>query len=442
MLEEDGPPRSRRQLLRTPIGALATGKVLSTLAVWTTNIAGAILVFELTGSAVMVGLVSVTQFTPQLVLAPWSGARADRSDRFLQVVIGTSILWLASLLLTAWGALVGFTRPVDAFVIIAAAGLIGTGFAVNGPATSALLPALVRRSELADALSLSTLPIIVARSTGPAIGAALYLAFGPTAAFGTAAVLHLGFLVVLSQLRRRITAMSRSASRTAAEGSDGRIRAGLAHVRSSPRMRLLILGVGVIGIGADPITTLTPPLAAELGADPGFVGTLASSFGVGAALGFVVLSRARLAVGIGRLGSIGLTMMGFGLGLAGLAPVPLGAVIGVMLGGAGMTFALNSFTTLVQTDVPDLLRGRVMAIWSVAFLGTRPVTALLTGWVTDTVGVRTALLLSASGILAGAFATRGSRLASRSEVTGSDVAAVDPAPVGDTVTGRSGEQDA
>jgi hypothetical protein len=216
VLDEDGPPRTRRQLMRTPVGALATGKVLSTLAVWTTNIAGAILVFDLTGSAFIVGLVSVAQFTPQLVLTPLTGARADRSDRFLQVIAGTAITALGSVLLTVWAVTAGFTGQRDAFVMVAAAGLVGTGFAVNGPATSALLPALVRRSELADALALNSLPIVVARSTGPAIGAALYLAFGPIVTFGLAGLLHVGFLVLLVQLRRRVLLAPRSRTGAAA----------------------------------------------------------------------------------------------------------------------------------------------------------------------------------------------------------------------------------
>ena len=413
MLDEDGPPRSRRQLVRTPVGAISVGRILSTLAVWTTNIAGAILVYELTASAVIVALVSVAQFTPQLLLTPFAGGRADRNDRFLQVIIGTVITWLASILLVLWALTIGFTATRDAWVMVAAAGLVGTGFAVSGPASSALLPALVRRSELADALALSTLPIIVARSTGPAIGAALYLAFGPAVTFGIATVLHLVFVVVLVRLRRTIML----APRASAEGTDRRIRAGLAYLRRSPRTVLLIVGVGVIGVGTDPITTLTPSLTAELGADPGFVGILASSFGLGSAAGFVVLSRMRLAVGIHRLGGVGLALMGVGTALAGLAPVPAFAVAGVALGGAGMTFALNTFTTLIQEDVPDLLRGRVMALWAMAFAGARPVTAITLGWVTDTLGVRVALSLRAVTILAGAWATRGARLLARPVAT-------------------------
>ena len=421
MLEEDGPARSRRQLLWTPVGAISLGKVLSTLAVWTTNVAGAILVYELTASAFLVGLVSVAQFTPQLVLTPWSGARADRSDRLVQLLTGTTIAWLGTVLLAVWALTVGFTDQRDAFVVVAAAGLIGMGFAVNGPANSALLPALVRRSELADALALSSLPMIVARSTGPAFGALLYLTFGPSVTFGLAALLHVSFIGVLLQIRRRVVL----APRTSAAGSDRRIRAGLAYLRRSPRTVLLLLGVGTIGVGADPITTLTPSLSAELGTDAGFVGTLASTFGVGAAVGFVVLSRMRLTFGVHRLGAIGLALMGLGTVVAGVAPVPWLAVAGMSLSGVGMTFALNTFTTLIQTDVPDLLRGRVMALWSMAFLGSRPATALLSGWMTDAVGVRVAMALSGAIILLGAWMTRGPRLLSR------PVATEDPSPKDD-----------
>jgi MFS family permease len=173
---------------------------------------------------------------------------------------------------------------------------------------------------------------------------------------------------------------------------------------------LLIMGVGVIGVGADPVTTLTPSLTATLGAAPGFVGTLASTFGLGAAAGFIVLSRVRLAFGLHRLGAIGLLLMGLGTVLAALAAIPAVAVMGMALSGAGMTFSLNTFTTLIQTDVPDLLRGRVMAIWSMAFLGSRPVTALATGWATDAVGVRAAMSITGAMILLGAWWTRGARL--------------------------------
>jgi MFS family permease len=406
MIPDDAPARTRRQLLFTSVGALSAGKVLSTLAVWTTNIAGAILVFELTGSALTVGLVSVAQFTPQLLLTPIFGARADRSDRFLQVMSGTAVTALGSLLLTVWAMTLGFTTQRDAYVIVLAAGLVGTGFSIAGPAQSSLLPALVRRSELADALALSALPIVVARSLGPAVGATLFLTAGALTTFAVSVLLHVGFLVLLVVLRARLLL----APQEQRAGADRRVRAGIAYLRRSPRTLLQILGVGIIGVAVDPITTLSPSLADALDMPSSFVGTLASSFGLGAALGFLILSRVRLRFGVMRLGAIGLAVLGTGMLLAGVAPLAWLAVAGVAGAGAGMTFSLNSFTTLVQSDVPDALRGRVMALWSMAFLGSRPLTALATGSVTDAVGVRAALVLSASVVLIGAWATRGARM--------------------------------
>ena len=408
-MHDEGVPRTRRELVLTQVGALTAGKVLSTLAVWTTNIAGAILVFELTGSALVVGLVSVLQFTPQLLLTPFFGARADRSDRLVQLIAGTTVTALGSLLLVLWALTAGFTMERDAAVVVLAAGLVGIGFSVAGPAQSSLLPALVRRSELADALALSSLPIIVARSLGPAFGATLYLTSGATVTFTVSLLLHVGFLLVLAVLRGRI----RPAPRETRAGADRRVRAGLAYLRRSPRTMLQILGVGLIGVAVDPVTTLTPSLVDALGAPSRFVGTLASAFGLGTAAGFLVLSRVRLRVGILRLGAVGLTIMGGGMLLVALAPTPSLAVVGISASGAGMTFALNAFTTLVQSDVPDELRGRVMALWSVAFLGSRPATALITGTLADLVGVRVALAVSASTVLAGAFVTRGSRMEPR-----------------------------
>jgi MFS family permease len=405
--DEDLLPRSRVQLLLgSAVGPLALGKVLSTLAVWTTNVAGAILVFELTGSATFVGAVSAAQFLPQLVLTPFSGARADRSDRLHQLMAGTAVTALGSVLLVVWSLTVGFATPRDAAAVVAAAGLVGVGFSLSGPATSSLLPSLVRRSELADAIALNSLPIIVARAAGPAVGALLFLTLGGLRTFAIASLLHLGFLLTLVGLRGRL----RVTRPTSSTDGDQRVRAGWHYLRGSRSLQLTLVGVGTIGVGVDPVITLTPALAASLGASPALVGTLASAFGLGTAVGFVVLTRARLAVGIHRLGALGLTVIGVGLLAAAAAPAAALAVAGFGLSGVGMTFALNSFTTLVQRDVPDALRGRVMALWAMAFLGSRPLTATIGGIVADLISVQHALLLAALVVLAGARVTRRANL--------------------------------
>ena len=402
--------RTRAGLLRDPaVGPLITGRTLSTLAVWFTNIAAAILVYELTRSASAVALITTAQFAPQLLVVPLTGARADRADRARQMLAGTLVTASGSALLVTWSLTVGLTRASDAVVVGAAAALTGIGFAIGGPASQSLIPALVRPDELADALALTSLPIMVARATGPAVGAILYVRVGATATFGVSLALHLVMVTVLIAIRRRL-----AVERTAQVG-DGRARAALQYVLDHRRAGLALVGVGMIGVGVDPVVTLAPPLADLLGGPSELVGRLASAFGVGTAVGYAVLSRVRRALGLERLGATGLRVMASGLLVAAAAPsagasAVVVALAGLGLAGTGMPLALNAYTTVIQADLPDGLRGRVMALWSMAFIGSRPLAATLDGAVADAAGVRAALVVAALLVVGGAAAAGPRRL--------------------------------
>ncbi len=405
------PPRSRAALLRDPVvGPLVVGRTLSTLAVWFTNVAAAILVYDLTRSATAVALITTAQFAPQLLLVPLTGVRADRADRPRQMLQGALLTGSGSVLLVAQALTGGFTSGRDALTVGVAAALTGIGFAVGGPASQSLLPSLVRPSELADALALGSLPIIIARAAGPAVGALLYVRTGALATFAISAGLHAAFIAVLVAIRGRL-AVDRDG-----HAGDRRLRAALSYLLDHPRAGLALIGVGVIGIGVDPVVTLSPPLADLLG-DPGeLVGTLASSFGLGTAMGYAVLPRIRGVMGLDRLGAAGLRVMAAGLVVAAAAAstgdlaVPV-ALAGLGLAGVGMPLALNSYTTVIQADLPDGLRGRVMALWSMAFIGSRPLAATLDGAVADAAGVRVAILTAAALVLLGAGVAGPRRLA-------------------------------
>lgn len=405
------PARTRVGLLRDPaVGPLVTGRILSTLAVWFTNVAAAILVYDLTRSAAAVALITTAQFTPQLLLVPLTGARADRADRARQMLVGTVVTASGSVLLVLWSVLVGMSRPSDAAVVGVAAALVGTGFAIGGPASQSLIPALVRPDELADALALASLPIMVARAAGPAAGAVLYVRAGAVATFGTSLVLHLCLVGVLVAIRRRL------AVPRAAPDDDPRVRAAVTYLLENPRAGLALLGLALIGVGVDPVVTLGPPLADLLGDPAELVGQLASAFGVGTALGYALLSRIRTAVGLDALGALGLRTMATGLLVAAAAAwtgdgAIATALAGLAVAGVGMPLALNAYTTVIQADLPDGLRGRVMALWSMAFIGSRPLAATLDGAVADAAGVRVALVTAAAVILLGATATGARRLA-------------------------------
>jgi predicted MFS family arabinose efflux permease len=176
---------------------------------------------------------------------------------------------------------------------------------------------------------------------------------------------------------------------------------------------LLLVGAATVGIGTDPVITLTPSLADDLGGGERLVGAMASVFGIGAGLGFVVLGRCRLWLGLPRLATTGLGVLAAGFATLAFAPTPAAALTILLLTGVGMTFSLTSLTTLIQQRVTEEVRGRVMALWSVAFLGSRPLAAGTNGLVADLTSVRTALLLVAGVVVLGAWLSRPSRVAHR-----------------------------
>jgi MFS family permease len=401
--DADAPARRSLALLgdRT-FGPYFAGKVLSTIGVWIHNIAAAILVWELTRSTLLVGAVSVGQFLPQFFLAPWSGARADRGDRRKQLIFGRMVTVVGSGGLALWIAIVGVEGTSGAVAVIGAATVVGIGFALGAPAMNALIPALVRPSELPSAIALGGLPMTIARSAGPALGAVLVATAGPAITFTVAALLNITFTVIIAVIHIRDVQRPRS--------SDTSVRAGWRYLRADASMSALMLGVITIGLGADPVITLTPAIADRLGEPSSFVGPLASAFGIGAAIGFLVLSRMQVWFGLPRLGVTGLLGLGIGMAALAVAPTPVTAILALGVGGLGMAFALTSLTTMIQQQVPEDLRGRVMALWGVAFLGSRPIAAGATGALTDATSVGLSLALVAGCIFAGAYIVRPRRL--------------------------------
>jgi MFS family permease len=399
------PARGSLALLADPVfGPFFAGKLLSTAGIWIHNIVAAILAFQLTRSAFVVGLVSVAQFAPQLLFAPLSGAVADRGDRRKQLVLGRLIAAAGSGGLALWIALVGVDGLPGAAPVVGAALVVGVGFVVGGPAMHALLPTLVRPGELAAAIALNSVPFTVARAGGPALGALVAASAGPEFAFAIAAAANLAFALVMLWLP--------IGGRPVQEpGADRSVRAGLRHLKVDPTLVLLLVGVGAIGIGADPAITLTPPLSDGFGRGSELVGVFASSFGVGAGLAFVVLSPARRWLGLPLLGTVGLALLATGMLALIVTPVAWLAVLAFGVGGTGMTFSLTSLSTQMQERLPDGLRGRVMALWSVAFLGSRPFAAAINGAIADAWSVDAALVVVAAVLLLAAWLCRPTRLA-------------------------------
>ena len=377
-------------------GPFFLGKLLSSSGMWINNVVSAIVAYQITQSALIVGLVSVAQFLPQTVLAPLSGALADRGDRRKQLIFGRVIAASGSGALAIWIFIVGVDGLPGYLPVLAAALVVGTGFMIGHPAMHSLVPALVRPSELAAAITLSSMPFTVARAAGPAIGALVAASAGPAWAFLLASAGNLAFAALLLPLK-----VGGRVERK--PDADVSVRAGLRYVRHDKYIVMLLIGITAVSFGADPVLTLTPALASTLGQGESAVGLMASFFGVGAALAIPFVRLLQRRIGIAGAATAGLAFMVVGNVLAGLSfSLPL-AVASFAVAGFGMSLAMPSFSTQLQMHVDDQFRGRVMALWIVAFQGTRPLAALLSGTLADVTTVRIALVVMGAVITSSAL---------------------------------------
>lgn len=386
---DDRPARGWLRLLADPtFGTYILGRVLSSGGIWIYHIVVVVLAYDRTRSAFVVGLVSVAQFVPQLVLAPLSGAMADRSSRKRQAIAGRFLVAGGSAGLALWWENAEFSDQAAAVGLVVSAFVVGLGFVTGGPAMHALVPSLVRRSEMAAAVTLNTAPVTLARALGPVVGTAITVALGPGAALYVAAACNLGFAVALLPLTIPQPARPPRAERT--------VLSGFVYLRENRATAVILVGVAVVGMGSDPAITLAPSIADALGRPTAFTGTVATAFGIGAGLAFFVIPFLHRWFGVGRSGSAGMLLMAVGLG-ALIALVPLVAVsaalVALGVAGLGMTVAITSLSSRLQERLPEVMRGRIMALWSMCYLGSRPIAAAVDGALADVFSVGVALLV-------------------------------------------------
>ncbi len=391
-------PRNAAGLMFDPVfGVLFWGKVFSVVAVWTHSIVAAIVMYDATQSALMVGLVGVMQFGPQLILTPTSGKWADTGNPARQILLGRLLCVAGSGSTATWffvsPAMQGMTAAIP---VLLGSLLVGLGFVVGGPAMQSIVPNLIRPGELSTAMALNSMPMTIGRIIGPAAGAYLAAHLGPAVAFAVSTGLHLLFALLLIVVQF-------PAPRPLREGADYRVRVAVRYVMRDRPLLLALLAVTTVGVASDSSITLTPSIADALGGGPSLVGTLSAVFGVGAAVGMGILALLRGRIVSARVSSIGLIGLGAGCAVLAVASVPAVAVTGFALAGLGFGWAMTGLSTVVQERAPEELRGRIMALWLVGFLGSRPIAAVVLGGTADAVGVYAAFAVAAALCIVGAL---------------------------------------
>lgn len=385
------PPRgSFRLVVDRQFGAIFWGKLISGVGVWMHSIVAAIVVYAATGSALWVGLVSVAQFAPQLVLSPLSGKWADLGNLAHQLLLGRILTMAGSAFLAVWCWLMGDPQGYGGATAVLFGSLVtGLGFVVGGPAQQSIIPLLIRPGELGTAMGLNSLPMTLARVVGPAAGALVVAQVGALLAFTVAAATHLVFVVLLV-----LAALPTGVDHD--DDADYSVRSALRHVRSDRTLLLLLLIVAAAGFASEPSITLAPTFADELDGSTQLVGQLTGAFGLGAALGYVVYVRATRRLSQPRATQGGVLLMTAGTAALALAGHQALALVLFGLVGAGFMIALTAATTLIQERVPPILRGRVMALWFMGFIGSRPLAATLDGWLADAFSLTVAMLATAA----------------------------------------------
>ena len=368
---------------------------LSNTGNWFQNVAAGIVVYDLTGSNTAVGAVSIVQFIATMLLTPWMGALTDRVNRRHMLLAGQSIAFAGASGLAVTVIVLGIDGLPGPWPIYAATAVIGLGAATILPSLQAVVPSLVERRDLDRAIALNSMTFNIARSIGPIAAGAAVAALGAEWAFGINALTFVPLLIVLLLIRPRGEVEPDDASST-------QVRDGVAWIRDRSDVMAVLVATLIVGWTSDPFSTLMPAMAESLGGGDATVGLLVGSFGLGAALTAPWFDRVKERVGRERIVPTALGMATFGLMTLALAPVTPMALVGAAISGAGFLLGVTGTNSELQKAMPEHLRGRVMAWWSVAFLGCRPIAAVVDGAIADLTDVRVAIGVSAAVALSGA----------------------------------------
>jgi MFS family permease len=360
--------------------------MVSLFGTWMQLTAQGFLVFQLTESPVYLGYVGFAYGLPSWLLTLYGGVVADRMPRrTLLLLTQTFMMGLAFIL-----AALTFLRIVQPWHILAIAFFLGVANAFDAPARQAFIRELVDLPDLTNAIALNAIMFNSAVAVGPAAAGIAYAALGPAWCFALNGVT---FLAVLSALwLMRLPPM---AAPPAAGASGSGLKEGLAYAASEPIARTIIGVIAATSLLGLSVNYLTPAWAVTvLHGDARTNGWLLSARGIGGlAGGFAIASLGRFNIR-GRLltiGSLGMPLLL--LAFAGIRSVPLSLVI-YLAAGAAFILVQNLANALLQTMVPDHLRGRVMGVFMLMFFGSMPLGSLLIGFTADWLGPQPAVALN------------------------------------------------
>jgi MFS family permease len=378
-----------------------SGQSISLIGSWMTRIATSWLVYRLTGSALLLGVVGFAGQIPSFILAPLAGVLVDRWNRHHLLVV-TQVLALLQSLALAMLALTGLIKIWQVIVLSVFQGLIN---AFDMPARQAFVVEMVeKREDLANAIALNSSMVNAARLLGPSIGGVVIAAVGEGWCFLIDAVSYLA--VIASLLAMKIT--PRMLGATSDANIFRQLREGWTYAMRFAPIRNVLMLLALVSLVGMPYTVLMPVFANDvLKGGPSTLGLLMAASGVGALAGAMFLAGRKTVLGLGKFIPIMAAAFGAGLMVFSLTRV-LWLSLGLMVvTGLGFMVQMAASNTVLQTIVDEDKRGRVMSFYTMAFMGTAPFGSLLAGSVAAHIGAPRTLFFGGIGCILGAlwFAT-------------------------------------
>ncbi|HWK25427.1 MAG TPA: MFS transporter [Solirubrobacter sp.] len=366
------------------------GQVVSVTGNWMQIVGEMWLMVKLTGSGSLVGLTAGLQFLPILLFGAWGGLLADRLPKRRVLTYTQVSLMVPALMLFALAA----TGAVQPWMVLALVLVRGAVVAIDNPSRQAFVVEIVGADRVVNAVALNSVVVHCSRILGPALAGTVIALIGIAPCFLVNAFSFLAMLIALRTMNPRELLTPKPAER-----APGELRSALRYVRHTPALLIPLAMMALVGTISFNFSVLLPLLAEFT-----WHGTattyalLTAAMGVGSVAGALAAgARGRVSAGL-LIGSS--LLFGASLLLAALAPtLQLQLLTLLPLGAASVTFAAGVNSTL-QINVEPALRGRVMALYSVVFLGSTPIGSPLVGWLAGAAGPRAGLLAGAAAALA------------------------------------------
>lgn len=369
-----------------------TGQAVSMVGSWMQIVAQAWLVLQLTGSGTALGMVTSIQTVPVLLLGTYGGVIADRLDKrkllmLLQVGSGTLALVLGILTLT---------RVVRLWHVFVLALLLGICSSFINPTRQAFTSEMVGPEELRNAVSLNSVLTNCARAVGPAVAGIVIAAGGLGVCFLLNAASFIAVIFSLATLD-----VSRLHRPPRAPRAPGQVREGLSYVRRTPTLLVPLLMMAIVGCLAYEFPVVLPVVARDaFGNGPETYGFMTAAMGAGAVVGGLFVA-ARGQTGL-RVMVRSAVLFGTALALAAVAPTLWAELIALFFVGSMSVGFLSQGSSTLQLNAEPTMRGRVVALWAVAFQGTTPIGGPIAGVVAERFGGRAGLVLAAAACAAAA----------------------------------------